>query len=65
MSFTISHEKQNRLSFRDIEFIREATTFTIFVYNEPTFNGVYTDFDSFLPSTYNIGTVYALAYRCL
>ena len=35
------------------------------VYCKPTFSGVYTHFDSFLPSTYKSGTVYTLAYRCL
>ena len=27
------------------------------------FSGFYTHFDSFLPSTYKLGTVYTLAYR--
>ena len=35
------------------------------VYCKPTFSGVYTHFDSFLPSTYTFGTVYTLAFRCL
>ena len=35
------------------------------VYRKPTFCGVYTYFDSFLPSTYKFGTVYTLAYKCL
>ena len=35
------------------------------VYCKPTFSGVYTHFDSFLPSTYKFGTVYILAYRSL
>ena len=29
------------------------------------FSGVFTHFDSFLPSTYKFGTAYILAYRCL
>ena len=40
-------------------------TFTTFVYRKPNFSGVYTHFDSFLPSTYKFGTVYTIAYRCL
>ena len=51
MSFTIEHEKQNRFSFLDIEIIREDITFTTSVYRKPTCSGVYTHFDSFLPST--------------
>ena len=53
------------MPFLDIAIIREDKTFTISVYRKPTFSEVYTHFDSFLPSTYNFGTVYTLAYRCL
>ena len=52
------------MSFLDIAIIREDKTFTTSVYRKPTFSGVYTHFDSFLPSTYKFGTVYTLAYRC-
>ena len=65
ISFTIESEKQNRISFLGIQIIREDKTFTTSVYRTLTFSGVYTRFDSFLPSTYEFGTVYILAYRCL
>ena len=65
MSFTIEGEKQNRMSFLDVRIIHEDKTFTTSVYCKPTFSGVYTHYDSFLPSTYKFGTVYTLAYRCL
>ena len=65
MSFTIERKKQNRMSFLDAEIIREDKTFTTSVYRKPTFSGVYTYFDSFLPSTYKFGSVYTLAYKCL
>ena len=65
MSFTIESENQNRMSFLDVQISREDKTFTTSVYRKPTFSGVYTHFDSFLPSTYKSGTVYTLAYRCL
>ena len=64
MSFAIEREKQKRMSFLDIANICEDKTFTTSVYRKPTFSGVYTHFDSFLPSTYKFGTVYTLAYRC-
>ena len=64
MSFTIELEKQNKMSFPDIAIIRGDKTFTSSVYRKPTFSGVYTHFDSFLPSTYKFGTVNTLAYRC-
>ena len=65
MSFTIDSEKQNRMSFLDVQIIREDKTFTTSVYRKSNFSGVYTHFDSFLPSTCKFSTVYKLAYRCL
>ena len=64
LSFTIEREKQNTMSFLDIAIIREHRTFTTSVNRKPTFSGVYTHFDSFLPSTYKFDNVYTLAYRC-
>ena len=52
------------MSFLDIAIIPEDKSFTTSVYRKPTFSGVYTHFDSFLPSTYKLGNVYTLAYRC-
>ena len=49
MLFTIEREKQSRMSFPDIAVIREDKTFTFSVYRKPTFSGVYTHFDTFLP----------------
>ena len=34
------------------------------VYRKPTFSGIYTHFDSFLPSTYKIDMIYTLVFRC-
>ena len=65
MSFTIKSEKQNRMSFLDVQISPEDKIFTNFVYRKPTFSGVYTHFDCFLPSTWDFGTVYTLAYRSL
>ena len=62
MSFTIESEKQNRMSFLDVQISREDKTFITSVYRKPTFSGVYTHSDSFLRSTYKCGTVYTLAY---
>ena len=64
MSFTIESEKQTRMSFLDIQVIRDDKAFTTSVYRKPTFSEVYTHFESFLPCTYKFGTVYTLAYRC-
>ena len=65
LSFTIKSESQNRMSFLGLQIIREDKSFTTSVCCKPTFNGVYTHFDSFLPSTYKFGTVYTLVCRCL
>ena len=59
--FTIESGKENKMSFLDVQSIREDKAFTTSVYGKSTFSGVYTYFDSFLPSTYKFGTVYTLA----
>ena len=53
------------MSFLDVNIIREQGKFTTFVYRKPTFSGIYTHFDSFLPCTYKIGMIHALLYKCL
>ena len=52
MSFTIKNEKQNRMSVLDGLIIHEDNKFNTSDYRKPTFSGVYTHFDSILPSTY-------------
>ena len=49
------------MSFLDVQIFREYKNFTTSVYRKPTFSGVYTHFDTFLPSTFKFGTVYTLA----
>ena len=50
ISFTIENEKGNRMSFLDVDIIREKDKFTTSVYRKPTFSGIYTHFGSLLPS---------------
>ena len=64
MSFTIETEQSNKISFLDVNVIHEQGKFTISVYRKPTFSGLYTDFDSFLPDTYIISMIYSLVNRC-
>ena len=52
------------MSFLDVNIIREKDKFTTSVYHKPTFSRIYTHFDSFLPSSYKIGLLHALLYRC-
>ena len=64
MNFTFEQEKNGKLSFLDVEVSRDGNTFVTSVYRKPTFSGVYTHFDSFLPSTYKIGMIYTLVFTC-
>ena len=64
MSFSFEQEKNGNLSFLDIEVSREKRKFITTVYRKPTFSGVYTHFESFLPTIYKFGMIYTLAYRC-
>ena len=64
MSFSMETEKENKLSFLDVEVICEQGNFTNTVYRKPTFSGVYSNFESFLPPVYKFGMVYTLVYRC-
>ena len=49
ISLTMENEKGNRMSFLDVNIIREKDKFTTSVYRKPTFSRVYAHFDSFLP----------------
>ena len=64
ISLTIENEKDNRMSFLHVYIIREKDKFTTSVYRKPTFSGIYTHFDSFLPSSNKIGSLHTLLYRC-
>ena len=57
-------EKENKLSFVDNEIIQEQGKLTTAVYQKPTFSGVYSNFESFLPKVYKFGIVYTLVYTC-
>ena len=64
MNFLFGQQKNGKLSFLDVEVSRDGNTFVTSVYRKPTFSGVYKHFDSFLPSTYKIGMIYTLVFRC-
>ena len=52
------------LPFPDIEVSREKGKFVTTAYRNPTFSGVYTHFESFLPTVYKFDMIYTLAYCC-
>ena len=64
MKFSFEEEKNGKLSFLDVEVSREGNKFATIVYRKPTFNGVYTHFDSFLPTTDKFSTIDTLVFRC-
>ena len=57
MSFSFEQEKNGKLSFLDVEVSQEKGKFVTTVYRKPTFSGVYTHFESFLPTVYKFGMV--------
>ena len=52
------------MSFLDVNIIHEKGKFTTSVDREPTFSGIYTHLDNFLPSSSKIGLLHTLLYRC-
>ena len=63
MPFTTENEKDNRMSFRDVNITCKQGKFTTSVFRKPTFSGIYTHFYSFLPSTYKIVKIHTLLYK--
>ena len=61
--FTCESEKENCLNFLDITVTRKGSTFETSVYRKPTFSGLFTNFDSFLPMDYKIGLIRTLLHR--
>ena len=50
-------------SFFDIKIVRENNKFITSVYHKPTFNGVFTNFESFIPNSYKYALIFALLHR--
>ena len=63
INFSYEKENENNMSFLDILISRENEKFVTNVYRKPTFSGVYTNFESFIPQTYKIGLVFSLLHR--
>ena len=49
IKFTSKIEENGSLSFLDITITRENNKFVTSVYRKPTFSGVFTNFESFIP----------------
>ena len=49
--------------FLDIKITREFNIFSTSAHRKPTFSGVFTNFDSFIPLSYKTGLIWLLLYR--
>ena len=63
MKFTFEKEKNNCFNFLDVKVIREDNVFTTSVYRKPSFSGVYTHFDSYMPLSYKFSLVSTIIFR--
>lgn len=63
MSLIITNKKGNRMSFLVPKIVRKLGKFKTFVYRKLIFNGIYTHFDNFVTSTYQIDLIHTLRYR--
>ena len=61
MSFSFEEEVNGKSSFLDVEVSRQQGKFVITIYRKPTCSGLYTHFDSLLPTDYKVGMIYSLA----
>ena len=56
-------EENGLLSFLDVKISRENNKFVTSVYRKPTFTGVFTNFESFIPDIYKRGLIETLLHR--
>ena len=63
IKFTSEIQMNNSLSFLDIKIVRENNKFTNSVYRKPTFSGVFTNFESFIPNSYKYTLIFILLHR--
>ena len=63
IKFTVEREENDSLSFLDIKIFRDNEKFQTSVYRKPTFSGVLTNFESFLPILYKYNLVSTLLHR--
>ena len=64
IKFTSEKETNNKLSFLDIEISRDKIQFITSVYCKPTFSGVFSHFDSFIPRGYKFNLLSTLIFCC-
>ena len=57
-------EENGSLSMLDITITHDNNKFVTSVYCKPTFSGVFTNFESFIPDMYKRGLIETLVHRC-
>ena len=65
LCFTVEFESDNRLPFMDVLVQRHGDEFLRSIYRKPTFTGLYTQWDSFAPSSQKIALVRSLTSRAV
>ncbi|XP_057299414.1 uncharacterized protein LOC130630029 [Hydractinia symbiolongicarpus] len=63
ISFTFECEADKTLPFLDVSVSRNESKFVTSIYRKPTFSGVYTNYNSFLPEEYKTGLIMTLIFR--
>ena len=63
MKFTFEKDKNNCFNFLDVKVIREDNVFTTSVYRKPSFSGVYTHFDCYMPLSYKFSLVSTIIFH--
>ena len=62
IKFTLEHGHNNTFSLLDIKICCENSKLKTYVHRKPTFSGVFTNFESFIPTVQKFGFVYT--YHC-
>ena len=62
INFTSENESSDSLSFLDVNIFRENNKFTTNVYRKPTFSGIFTNFESFIPVYMKCGLIFSLLF---
>ena len=63
ITFTYEEENNNCLPFLDVLVTREENKFSTSIYRKPTFSGLYTNFNSFIPDQFKKGLILTLLFR--
>jgi hypothetical protein len=63
INFTSEVEADNSLPFLDVYVMRHNNSYITSVYRKPTFSGVYTNYDSYIPLIYKSSLISTLLHR--